>query len=163
LYGLPYERIDVVLHPESVVHALVELVDGSVIAQLAEPDMRLPIQYALTWPARAPSLAEPLDFYKLARLDFFRPDFRRFPCLELALEAARRGGIRPAALNAANEVAVERFIAGRLPFTGIPAVVEKVLTACRGDSAGLTLAGAVEADAWARQKAAAAAELIRKR
>ncbi|OGR76272.1 MAG: 1-deoxy-D-xylulose-5-phosphate reductoisomerase [Elusimicrobia bacterium GWC2_64_44] len=163
LFSLPISKVQVLVHPQSVVHSGVEYADGSVLAQLSVPDMRLPIQYALTWPARAPSLAEPLDFYKLARLDFFRPDFRRFPCLELALEAARRGGIRPAALNAANEVAVERFIAGRLPFTGIPAVVEKVLTACRGDSAGLTLAGAVEADAWARQKAAAAAELIRKR
>jgi 1-deoxy-D-xylulose-5-phosphate reductoisomerase len=138
----------------------VEFKDGSVLAQLSNPDMRLPIQYALTWPDRAPSLAEPLDFFKLARLDFFKPDFRRFPCLELAFEAARRGGSCPAALNAANEVAVERFIAGRLKFTGIPAVVEKVLAASRGGGR-LTLAEAVEADAWAREKAAETADRTR--
>jgi 1-deoxy-D-xylulose-5-phosphate reductoisomerase len=160
LFSLPISKIQVLVHPQSVVHSGVEFRDGSVLAQLSRPDMKLPIQYALTWPERAPSLAEPLDFFKLARLDFLKPDFRRFPCLELALEAARRGGACPAALSAANEVAVERFIAGRLRFTGIPAVVEKVLAACRGNTAKLTLAGAVEADAWARQKAADAADRI---
>ncbi|HCC46776.1 MAG TPA: 1-deoxy-D-xylulose-5-phosphate reductoisomerase [Elusimicrobia bacterium] len=163
LFSLPISKVQVLVHPQSVVHSGVEFRDGSVLAQLSNPDMRLPIQYALTWPERAPSLAEPLDFFKLSRLDFLKPDFRRFPCLELALEAARLGGIRPAALSAANEVAVERFLAGRLRFTGIPAVVEKVLAACRGDSARLTLAGAVEADAWARQKAADSADQVRKR
>lgn len=162
LFSLPVSKIEVVIHPQSVVHSGVEFRDGSVLAQLSLPDMKLPIQYALTWPDRAPSLAAPLDLFKLARLDFARPDFRRFPCLELAFEAARRGGISPAALNAANETAVERFLAGRLRFTDIPAVVEKVLAACRGDSSErLTLAGAVEADSWARQKAADAAERLR--
>ncbi|MDA8244512.1 MAG: 1-deoxy-D-xylulose-5-phosphate reductoisomerase, partial [Elusimicrobia bacterium] len=159
----PVSKIEVLVHPQSVVHSGVEFKDGSVLAQLSWPDMKLPIQYALTWPDRAPSLAEPLDFFKLARLDFFRPDFRRFPCLELALAAARRGGTRPAVLSAANEVAVERFISGRLGFTGIPAVLEKVLAACRGDEGRLTLSAAVEADAWARQKAASAADAIGKR
>ncbi len=163
LFSVPIKKVQVLVHPQSVVHSGVEFRDGSVLAQLSWPDMKLPIQYALTWPDRAPSLAEPLDFFKLARLDFFRPDFRRFPCLELAFEAARAGGIRPAALNAANEVAVERFISGRLRFNGIPAVVEKVLAACRGGSERLTLSGAVEADAWARQKAAAVAETVGKR
>jgi len=164
LFSLPISKIEVLIHPQSVVHSGVEFTDGSVLAQLSVPDMALPIQCALTWPARAPSLAEPLDLVRLSRLDFARPDFRRFPCLELAFEAARRGGVCPAALNAANEVAVERFLAGRLRFTGIPAVVEKVLAACRGDSRErLTLGGAVEADSWARQKAADAAEAIRKR
>ncbi len=154
LFSLPVSKIEVVIHPQSVVHSGVEFRDGSVLAQLSRPDMKLPIQYALTWPERAPSLAEPLDLFKLARLDFARPDFRRFPCLELAFEAARRGGVCPAALNAANEVAVERFLAGKLRFTDIPAVVEKVLAACGSASgARLTLAGAVEADGWARQKA----------
>lgn len=161
LFSLPVSKIQVLVHPQSVVHSGVEFRDGSVLAQLSWPDMKLPIQYALTWPDRAPSLAEPLDFFKLSRLDFFKPDFRRFPCLELAFEAARRGGICPAALSAANEVAVERFIAGRLKFTGIPAVVEKVLAACRGGGGRLTLAGAVEADAWAREKAAEAADRTR--
>ena len=162
LFSLPVSKIEVVIHPQSVVHSGVEFRDGSVLAQLSLPDMKLPIQYALTWPDRAPSLAAPLDLFKLARLDFARPDFRRFPCLELAFEAARRGGLSPAALNAANEIAVERFLAGKLRFTDIPAVVEKVLAACRGGSRErLTLAGAVEADSWARQKAADAAERLR--
>ena len=164
LFSLPVSKIEVLIHPQSVVHSGVEFRDGSVLAQLSLPDMKLPIQYALTWPDRAPSLAGPLDLFKLSRLDFARPDFRRFPCLELAFEAARKGGVYPAALNAANEIAVERFIAGRLRFTEIPAVVEKVLAACRGDSRErLTLAGAVEADGWARQKAAEAADGITRR
>jgi 1-deoxy-D-xylulose-5-phosphate reductoisomerase len=164
LFSLPVSKIEVLIHPQSVVHSGVEFKDGSVLAQMSAPDMKLPIQYALTWPERAPSLAEPLDFFKLSRLDFARPDFRRFPCLELAFEAARSGGVCPAALNAANEVAVERFLAGRLRFTQIPAVVEKVLASCRGGARErLTLGGAVEADGWARQKAAGFAEVIRKR
>ena len=164
IFSLPVSKIEVLIHPQSVVHSGVEFKDGSVLAQLSWPDMKLPIQYALTWPDRAASLAEPLDFIKLSRLDFARPDFRRFPCLELAFAASRSGGICPAALNAANEVAVERFLAGGLRFTEIPVVVEKVLAACRGDSRErLTLAGAVEADGWARQKAAEAADGIRRR
>ncbi|OGR68640.1 MAG: 1-deoxy-D-xylulose-5-phosphate reductoisomerase [Elusimicrobia bacterium GWC2_61_19] len=164
LFSLPISKIEVLIHPQSVVHSGVEFKDGSVLAQLSNPDMKLPIQYALTWPGRAPSLAEPLDFFKLARLDFARPDFRRFPCLELAFLAARKGGIYPAALNAANEVAVENFIAGKLRFTDIPNVVEKTLAACRGDSRErLTLAAAVEADGWARQKAAGIVGNIGKR
>lgn len=162
LFSLPVSKIEVLIHPQSVVHSGVEFRDGSVLAQLSLPDMKLPIQYALTWPDRAPSLAAPLDLCRLSRLDFARPDLKRFPCLELAFEAARRGGLSPAALNAANEVAVERFLAGRLRFTDIPAVAEKVLAACRGGSCGrLTLAGAVEADSWARQKAADAADRLR--
>ena len=164
LFSLPVSKIEVLIHPQSVVHSGVEFKDGSVLAQLSVPDMKLPIQYALTWPDRAPSLAGRLDLFKLSRLDFARPDFRRFPCLELAFEAARKGGVYPAALNAANEIAVGRFIAGGLRFTEIPAVVEKVLAACRGDSRErLTLAGAVEADGWARQKAAEAADGITRR
>jgi 1-deoxy-D-xylulose-5-phosphate reductoisomerase len=164
LFSLPISKIEVLIHPQSVVHSGVEFKDGSVLAQLSNPDMKLPIQYALTWPGRAPSPVQPLDFFKLARLDFARPDFRRFPCLELAFYAAGKGGIYPAALNAANEVAVEHFISGKLRFTDIPAVVEKTLAACRGDSRErLTLAAAVEADGWARQKAAAVAGNIRKR
>jgi 1-deoxy-D-xylulose-5-phosphate reductoisomerase len=163
LFSLPVSKIQVLVHPQSAVHSGVEFRDGSVLAQLSNPDMRLPIQYALTWPDRAPSLAEPLDFFRLARLDFFEPDFRRFPCLELAFHAARKGGIHPAALNAANEIAVERFIAGRLRFTDIPKVVERTLAACGGGSDRLTLGEAVEADGWARQKAADIADEARKR
>lgn len=163
LFSLPVSKIEVLVHPQSVVHSGVEFKDGSVLAQLGWPDMKLPIQYALTWPDRAPSLAEPLDFYKLARLDFARPDFRRFPCLALAFEAARKGGVYPAALSAANEVAVERFIAGALRFTDIPAVIEKTLAACRGGTGRLTLGAAVEADGWAREKAADFAARLKKK
>jgi len=153
LFSLPIKKIQVLIHPQSVVHSGVEFRDGSVLAQLSTPDMKLPIQYALTWPERAPSLAEPLDLVKLSRLDFFRPDFRRFPCLELAFDAARRGGVLPAALNAANEVAVHRFLSGAIKFTDIPKVVERVLASC-GSGTRMTLAGVVETDSWARQKAA---------
>jgi 1-deoxy-D-xylulose-5-phosphate reductoisomerase len=164
LFSLPIAKVQVLVHPQSVVHSGVEFTDGSVLAQLSNPDMKLPIQYALTWPDRAPSLAEPLDFFKVGRLDFAKPDFRRFPCLELAFQAARDGGICPAVLNAANEIAVEAFISGRLRFTAIPSVVEKVLSACRADAGGrLTLSEAVEADGWARQKAADIAVTFRKR
>jgi 1-deoxy-D-xylulose-5-phosphate reductoisomerase len=158
-FSLPVSKVQVVIHPQSVMHSGVEFKDGSVLAQLSNPDMKLPIQYALTWPDRAPSLAEPLDFFKLSRLDFFKPDFRRFPCLELALEAARKGGIFPAALNAANEVAVKLFLDGELKFTGIPKVVERVLASC-SPGVKLTLAGAVETDGWARQKALEAARRL---
>ncbi len=163
LFSLPISKIEVLIHPQSVMHSGVEFKDGSVLAQMSNPDMKLPIQYALTWPGRAKSLAEPLDFFKLSRLDFARPDFRRFPCLELAFYAAGKGGIYPSALNAANEVAVENFISGKLRFTDIAAVVEKTLSACRGDSKErLTLSAAVEADGWAREKAAAVALGIRR-
>jgi 1-deoxy-D-xylulose-5-phosphate reductoisomerase len=161
LFGLPIEKVQVLVHPQSVVHSGVEFKDGSVLAQMSWPDMKLPIQYALTWPDRAPSLAEPLDFFKLSRLDFFKPDFRRFPCLALALEAARKGGVYPAVLSAANEAAVEKFIAGALRFTDIPAVVEKTMAACHGGAGRLTFAAAVEADGWARQKAAEIALRLR--
>ena len=154
LFSLPISKIQVLIHPQSVVHSGVEFRDGSVLAQLSNPDMTLPIQYALTWPDRAPSLAAPLDLFGVARLDFLKPDFRRFPCLELAFYAAKKGGQYPAVLNAANETAVGRFISGELRFTEIPAVVEKTLAACRGGSERFTIADAVEADSWARQKAA---------
>ena len=162
LFSLPISKIQVLIHPQSVIHSGVEFKDGSVLAQLSSPDMKLPIQYALTWPERAPSLVKPLDFVKLSRLDFFEPDFRRFPCLGLAFYAAKKGGMFPAALNAANEVAVQLFLEGTLGFTAIPRVVERVLAKC-GSGAALTLAGAVEADSWARQKAAEIAENIKKR
>ncbi|HNW45217.1 MAG TPA: 1-deoxy-D-xylulose-5-phosphate reductoisomerase [Elusimicrobiales bacterium] len=162
LFSLPVSKIQVLIHPQSVIHSGVEFKDGSVLAQLSVPDMKLPIQYALTWPQRVRSLVKPLDFFKLSRLDFLAPDFRRFPCLELAFYAARQGGIFPAALNAANEVAVKLFLEGALKFTDIPRVVERVLGRCSPVSR-FTLAGAVEADSWARQKAASIAENIKKR
>jgi len=116
-----------VIHPQSTIHSMVEYVDGSVLAQLGPTDMRMPIQYALTYPARVKTDEVQLDWGKLKRLDFEKASTRRFPCLRLAREAMTRGGAWPCALNAADEVAVAAFLEKRLPFLGIPAVVEQVL------------------------------------
>ena len=127
LFGAALETIQVVVHPQSVIHSMVEYLDGSVIAQMGAPDMRTPIACALAWPGRIDSGVAPLDFTTLGSLEFERLDALRFPCVALAREAIRQGGTAPAALNAANEIAVEAFLAGRLPFTGIPDIIEKVL------------------------------------
>jgi len=129
LFGFPAEQIDVVIHPESAVHSMVEFRDGSVMAQMSIPDMRLPIQYALDYPDRLAMNGEwpRLDLTALSKLRFAAPDTRRFPCLGLAREALRRGGSLPCALNAADEVAVEAFLAQRLRFPDIPRVIERVL------------------------------------
>ena len=127
LFGLPSERIDIVVHPQSVVHSLVEFVDGSVLAQLGAPDMRIPIAYALAWPERLATPAERLDLAALARLDFEAPDIARFPALRIAREALEARGAAPTVVNAANEVAVERFLAGAIRFTDIAATVEEAL------------------------------------
>ena len=127
LFELPVSRIEVFVHPQSIIHSLVEFVDGSVLAQLGWPDMRLPIAYALTYPRRLPLNGEPLDLGQVAQLTFERPDFERFPSLRLGYEAAEKGGTMPAVLNAANEVAVAAFLAGRLSFPGIPRVVEQTM------------------------------------
>ncbi|MBM4434208.1 MAG: 1-deoxy-D-xylulose-5-phosphate reductoisomerase [Chloroflexi bacterium] len=137
LYGVPYERIGVVIHPESVVHALVELVDGSVIAQLAEPDMRLPIQYALLW-EHAPSPARRLDLERPLQLGFRgAPDTRRYPSFDVVLSAARSGDTRALiGVSAADEVAVERFLSGELPFGGIADVLRRGAAIARGPDGG---------------------------
>jgi 1-deoxy-D-xylulose-5-phosphate reductoisomerase len=127
LFGTPYDRIEVVVHPQSIIHALVQLSDGSTKAHMGYPDMRVAIGYALHHPDRADLPIEPLDLIKLQRLDFEEPDLEAFPCLRLAREAALAGGTAPCALNAANEIAVHAFLTGRLTFTGIPAVIEGVL------------------------------------
>ncbi len=127
LFGTPYDRIDVVVHPQSIVHALVQLCDGSTKAHLGYPDMRVAIGYALHYPERADLPIPPLDLVALGKLEFEAPDTEAFPCLRLAREAAVAGGTAPCALNAANEVAVHAFLNGRLSFLGIPAVIEGVL------------------------------------
>ena len=127
LFGAPLEAIEVVVHPQSVIHSMVEYRDGSVIAQLGAPDMRTPIACALAWPERIASGVGPLDLASLGKLEFERADPSRFPCLRLAAEAIRLGGTAPAALNAANEAAVEAFLGRRLPFTAIAEVIEAVL------------------------------------
>ena len=164
-FSLPVSKIQVLIHPQSVMHSAVEFKDGSVLAQMSEPDMKLPIQYALTYPARVKSLVKPLNLFKLKSLDFFEPDFRRFPCLALAYEAGRLGGGYPAVLNAANEVAVDRFLNGAALFTDIPVIVEKTIALHHSrDRRPPTLAEAVEIDQWARTKAAEiAVHLKRKR
>ena len=128
LFGTPYDRIDVVVHPQSIIHALVQLCDGSTKAHLGYPDMRVAIGYALHHPDRADLPIAPLDLVKLKTLEFEEPDLERFPCLRLAREAAVAGGTAPCALNAANEVAVHAFLNGRLTFTGIPRVIDGVLS-----------------------------------
>jgi 1-deoxy-D-xylulose-5-phosphate reductoisomerase len=127
LFGMGMDRIDVVIHPQSIVHSMVEYVDGSVLAQLGPPDMRLPIQYALTYPDRVPSEGARLDWSRIEKLEFTQPEPGKFPCLDLAREATRRGGAAPCALNAADETAVAAFLAGRIPFIGIARVVASVL------------------------------------
>ena len=127
LFDVPHERIEVLVHPQSVVHALVEFVDGSVLAQLSNPDMRVPIAHALGFPERIESGAAPLDLAALGQLSFERPDPQRFPCLGLAYAALREGGTAPAVLNAANEVAVSAFLEGKLPYTAIPQVIERAM------------------------------------
>ena len=127
LFAAPLEAIEVVLHPQSVIHSMVEYRDGSVIAQLGAPDMRTPIACALAWPERVEAGVAPLDFTTLGSLEFGRVEPARFPCVGLAAEALRRGGTAPAVLNAANEIAVESFLRGRLAFKGIPEVIESVL------------------------------------
>lgn len=152
LFDAPPERIEVVVHPRSVIHSMVEYEDGSVLAQLGNPDMRTPIAHALAWPRRISSGAKFLDFSRLARLEFQAPDLGRFPCLRLAFTALAAGGTMPAILNAANEVAVQAFLERRIRFTDIAAVVEHVLE--RGVSrAADALAPILEDDALARNAA----------
>jgi 1-deoxy-D-xylulose-5-phosphate reductoisomerase len=127
LFGMRPDQIDVVIHPQSTIHSMVEFVDGSVLAQLGPTDMRMPIQYALTYPERVASKEVALDWAKLKRLDFEKVSTRRFPCLRLAREAMKKGGALPCALNAADEIAVAAFLEERLPFLGIPEVIERVL------------------------------------
>jgi 1-deoxy-D-xylulose-5-phosphate reductoisomerase len=154
LFGVPYDRIEVIVHPQSIVHSMVEFSDGSTIAQLSLPDMRLPIGYALAYPARIGTPFGRIDWNLLRRLDFEPPDLGTFRCLGLAYEAGRAGGTAPAWLNAANEVAVEAFLAGRIRWAAIPDVLEGALSRHDG-----TVPDSVDAviDADSRGRAAAAA------
>ncbi len=155
LFGLPPEAIDVVIHPQSVVHSMVEFRDGSIVAQLGTPDMRHPIQYALTYPERLDAPAERLDLLAASPLQFEPPDAETFRCLALAFDALRAGGDAPARLNAANEVAVEAFLDGRIPFDRIPAVLERAL-AERPPRPADTLEAVLAADREARRAASRA-------
>jgi len=156
LFDLPYERIEAVVHPESVVHALVEYDDGSMIAQLAAHDMRIPIQYALTYPERFSTDLPRLDFSRSRRLGFEPLDIERFPAFATVLSAARDGGSAPAAVNAADEILVSRFLAEEIPFTGIAAGLGAVLDSWRAElgDESLTLAHLLNVDRWARELSA---------
>jgi 1-deoxy-D-xylulose-5-phosphate reductoisomerase len=154
LFAVEPARVAVVIHPQSIVHSLVEFEDGSLLAQLSHPDMRVPIAHALGWPERIASGAPWLDLVQVGRLSFEAPDLERFPCLALAGQAARAGGTAPAVLNAANEVAVDAFLGRRLNFAAIAGVIESVLQQHETRPV-TTLAEALAADAWARERALA--------
>jgi 1-deoxy-D-xylulose-5-phosphate reductoisomerase len=153
LFGIELDRVEVVIHPQSVIHSMVEFIDGSIIAQLSTPDMCLPIQYALTYPRRVGSERVQTNFAKLGTLTFEEPDHERFPALGLAREAGNRGGTMPAVFNAANEVAVEAFCARKIRFDQIPEVVARTMSQHKV-VARPTLEEIIEADRWARATAA---------
>jgi len=160
LFDLEISQIGVAIHPQSIVHSLVEYVDGSVIAQLGIPDMRIPIAYALSYPERLPLDLPPLDLLAVQTLTFLEPDRARFPCLGLAFAALKAGGTMPAVLNAANEVAVEAFLSGRIPFLAIGEVVEETLGRHR-PSPTVEVEVVVSADRWAREEAGRITERLR--
>jgi len=149
LFDVTADQIDVVIHPQSIVHSLVELADGSVIAQLGVTDMRLPIQYACSYPDRWDALLPSLDLTRAGQLEFFTPDSERFPCLGLAYRALRTGGTLPVVLNAANEIAVEAFLDGKLGFTSIPVVIDLAMNGHAAESVS-TLETVRRVDSWAR-------------
>ena len=152
LFNAPADAIQIVVHPQSVIHSLVQYVDGSVLAQLGNPDMRTPIAYALAWPQRIDSGVAPLDLFQIARLDFSAPDFTRFPCLGLAYQALATGGTVPALLNAANEIAVAAFLERRIAFLDIPRLIEDVMGQVARAEVN-KLQDVLEADAAARRAA----------
>jgi 1-deoxy-D-xylulose-5-phosphate reductoisomerase len=152
LFNVGPDKIKILIHPEAIIHSMVEFIDGVVLAQLSVTDMRIPIQYALTYPQRLSNSIPSVDFYKLGRLNFRKPDFKRFPCLGLAYRVARQLGTAPCVLNAANEVSVNEFLKSRLDFVSIPKVIEKVL-AKHHNKVNPDLEDIQEADAWARIQA----------
>jgi 1-deoxy-D-xylulose-5-phosphate reductoisomerase len=151
LFDIPAEKIEVLVHPQSIVHSLVEFVDGSVIAQMGAPDMALPIQYALTYPARMAGIAKKLRLEQLMELTFESVDVKVFPAIEMGFEVAKKGGTAAAVFNAANEAAVEEFLAGRIKFGNIVELVRHCLDACEYKS-DATLAELLEADSWAKKE-----------
>jgi 1-deoxy-D-xylulose-5-phosphate reductoisomerase len=154
LFDMPADRIDILIHPQSIVHSMVEYVDGSIIAQMSTTDMKFPIQYALLYPDRIPAPFARLDLGRIRSLDFLAVDPERFPAVDLAYSALRAGGSAPAVLNAANEIAVERFLAGELPFTAIVEVVSRVLERHAGRVAPIrSVDDALHWDLWARNEA----------
>ncbi len=156
LFNLPEEKVQIVIHPQSIVHSAVEFNDSAILAQLGEPDMRVPIQYAITYPHRAVSPVKKLNFFEAGKLEFYAPDFERFPCLDLALAAARTGGITPAVLSTADEIAVQAFLDGKILFTDIAKLIYTVLRKVPATGGEASLNQALEADTWAREETRAA-------
>ena len=154
LFHTPPEKVEVVIHPQSVIHSMVDYVDGTVLAQMGNPDMRIPIAHAMAWPERFDSGAEPLDLFKIQRLDFEAPDFERFPCLQRAYDAVTVGETMPAILNAANEVAVGSFLEGGIRFTAIPDVIKHCMESVAVMRAH-DIPEVLEADRQSREAAAA--------
>ncbi|MEK6727477.1 MAG: 1-deoxy-D-xylulose-5-phosphate reductoisomerase [Candidatus Omnitrophota bacterium] len=149
LFNVQSEKIKILIHPEAIIHSMVEFIDGVVIAQLSATDMRIPIQYALSYPERFANSLPTVDFYKLKELHFEKPDFKKFPCLKLALQVAAELGTKPAVLNAANEVSVREFLNRRINFVDIPRIIERVLGSHR-NKLKPDLADIIDADSWAR-------------
>lgn len=152
LFGVPCAKVKILIHPEAIIHSMVEFIDGVILAQLSVADMRIPIQYALSCPDRLSSSKAPLDFHKLSGLHFQAPDFKKFPCLGLAYQAALRLGTEPAVLNASNEVCVEEFLNKRISFVSIPRIIGKVLESHKNVQKP-NLNDIQDADTWARSKA----------
>lgn len=159
LFGVAVEKIKVVVHPEALIHSMVEFVDGVIIAQLSVTDMRIPIQYALSYPERLKSDLRGIDFYKINKLHFEKPDLKKFPCLGLAYRAAEELGTLPAVLNAANEVSVNEFLKGRIKFMDIPRIIEKAMDSHR-NKINPQLEDIFRADQWGRQASYAAIERL---
>jgi len=149
LFGVPIDKVEIVIHPQSIVHSMVEYIDGSIIAQLSTPDMRLPIQYALTYPERLKSNIKFLNLMEVSRLEFYKPDFNKFPCLKLAYFAAEKGGSLPTVMNASNEIAVKSFLDKEIKFTDIAKIVDKTMKAHK-ISKNIFLEKFFESDSWAR-------------
>jgi 1-deoxy-D-xylulose-5-phosphate reductoisomerase len=152
LFNFKADKISVVVHPQSIVHSMIEMIDGSIIAQMGVTDMRLMIQYALTYPDRLAAQLPALNFEKMSKLEFFEPDFERFPCLRLAYEAMREGGTMPAAMSAANEIAVAAFLSRCIKFMDIPRIIEETMLAYEKQSCS-NIEAVLEADRWARAHA----------
>jgi 1-deoxy-D-xylulose-5-phosphate reductoisomerase len=153
LFAINEKRIEVLIHPEAIIHSMVEFSDGAVLAQMAVPDMRLPIQYALTYPRRLKAPVKQIDFARLSQLTFRAPDAKKFPCLGFARQAARAGGTAPAVLCAADEEVVKCYLDGSIKFTDISKIIEKVLARHRNTKDALSVEDIVDADAWAREEA----------
>lgn len=161
LFNMPPDKIQVVIHPQSVIHSMVDYVDGTVLAQMGNPDMRIPIAHAMAWPERFDSGVAPLNIFDVKHMDFEQPDLQRFPCLRLAIEAVEAGGIMPTVLNAANEIAVAAFLEEQVRFTDIPVIIERSMHQFEADSAN-SLDIVLEADFKAREVAKLIVEELRR-